>query len=163
MTELSVWAPSATTVDATVRGRTIAMKRAERGWWRTDTTLEHGDDYGFSLDGGEARPDPRSPWQPDGVHGPSRHVDHNRFVWTDAHWRAPPLGSAIFYELHVGTFTPEGTFEAAIDRLDHLAALGITAIELMPVNEFAGERGWGYDGVDLYAPHQTYGGPDGLK
>lgn len=163
MTELSVWAPNATRVEATVGGRAIAMKRAERGWWRADTTFEHGDDYTFSLDGGAARPDPRSPWQPEGVHGPSRYLDHSRFAWTDAHWRGPPLGSAVIYELHVGTFTPEGTFEAAIERLDHLVALGVTAVGLMPVNEFAGVRGWGYDGVDLYAPHHAYGGPDGLK
>ncbi|MGH2774033.1 MAG: malto-oligosyltrehalose trehalohydrolase [Actinomycetota bacterium] len=163
MTELSLWAPNATRVEATVRGRTIPMKRAERGWWRAGTRLEHGDDYAFSLDGGDARPDPRSPWQPEGVHGPSRHVDHSRFVWSDAHWRSPSLSSAVIYELHVGTFTPEGTFEAAIERLDHLAALGITAIELLPVHEFAGERGWGYDGVDLYAPHHAYGGPHDLK
>ena len=163
MTELAVWSPTATSVEAIVRGRTVSLTRAERGWWRTDTTLEDGDDYTFSLDGGEARPDPRSPWQPEGVHGPSRHVDHTRFVWTDAHWRAPPHSSAVIYELHVGTFTPEGTFEAVIERLDHLVALGVTAIELMPVNQFDGGRGWGYDGVDLYAPHHAYGGPDNLK
>ncbi|CAN5671320.1 malto-oligosyltrehalose trehalohydrolase [soil metagenome] len=163
MTELSVWAPNATSVEAIVRDRTVAMVHSERGWWRSDTTLEHGDDYAFSLDGGEARPDPRSPWQPEGVHGRSRHVDHSRFGWTDAHWRAPPLASAVVYELHVGTFTPEGTFAAVIERLDHLVALGITALELLPVIEFAGERGWGYDGVDLYAPHHAYGSPDDLK
>lgn len=163
MTELSVWAPNATSVEAIVRDRRATMERSERGWWRAKTNLQHGDDYTLSLDGGEPRPDPRSPWQPEGVHGPSRHVDHSRFAWTDEHWRASPLGSAVIYELHVGTFTPEGTFEAVIQRLDHLVSLGITAVELLPVNEFAGMRGWGYDGVDLYAPHHSYGGPEGLK
>ena len=86
-----------------------------------------------------------------------------RFPWTDAQWQAPPLASAVVYELHVGTFTPEGTFDAAIDRLPHLVELGVTHVELMPVAEFPGDRGWGYDGVDLFAPHHAYGGPDGLK
>ncbi|MGI8941665.1 MAG: malto-oligosyltrehalose trehalohydrolase [Actinomycetota bacterium] len=163
MTAISVWAPSAERVDVTVRDRTAALRPAARGWWRADVSIDHGDDYTFSLDGGEGRPDPRSAWQPKGVHGPSRHVDHDRFMWTDAHWCPPPLRSAVIYELHVGTFTPEGTFEAVIERIDYLASLGVTAIELLPANEFPGERGWGYDGVNLYAPHHAYGGPEGLK
>ena len=121
------------------------------------------DEYSLSLAGGPTRPDPRSHWQPRGVHGPSQVVNHEAFPWTDAGWAGTDLATAVIYELHVGTFTAEGTFEAAIDRLDHLVSLGVTAIELMPVNEFPGERGWGYDGVDLYAPHHAYGGPDGLK
>jgi maltooligosyltrehalose trehalohydrolase len=120
-------------------------------------------DYQFVLEDGNAYPDPRSPWQPLGVHGPSRSLDHSRFAWTDQRWQAPPLSEAIIYELHIGTFTPEGTFVAAIEKLDDLAALGITHIEIMPVAEFPGQRGWGYDGVDPYAPHHAYGGPDGLK
>jgi len=120
-------------------------------------------DYQFVLDDGDAYPDPRSPWQPYGIHGESRTVDHSRFRWTDEGWRAPPLSSAVIYELHIGTFTLEGTFDAAIEKLDALVDLGVTHIELMPVAEFPGDRGWGYDGVDLFAPHHGYGGPGGLK
>jgi maltooligosyltrehalose trehalohydrolase len=97
------------------------------------------------------------------VHGPSRVLGQGAFPWTDERWQPRPLPSAVLYELHVGTFTPVGTFEAAIERLDHLVELGVTHVELMPVAEFPGERGWGYDGVDLYAPHHAYGGPEGLK
>src|SRR5262245_33172544 len=140
------------------------MRRDDRGWWaREAPAAGHGTDYRFAVDGGEPLPDPRSPWQPDGVHGPSRVVDHARFRWRDARWQPPPLSAAVLYELHIGTFTPEGTFAAAIDRLDHLRDLGVTHVELMPVAEFPGTRGWGYDGVDLWAPHHAYGGPDGLK
>lgn len=95
--------------------------------------------------------------------GPSRRVNHTRFAWTDGGWRAPTLASGVVYELHVGTFTPQGTFDAAIAGIPHLAALGVTHVEVMPVGEFPGNWGWGYDGVDLYAPHHAYGGPDGLK
>ncbi|HEX2241860.1 MAG TPA: malto-oligosyltrehalose trehalohydrolase, partial [Gammaproteobacteria bacterium] len=128
-----------------------------------EVTLGNRGDYGFVLDGGEPLPDPRSPWQPLGIHGASRMVAHKAFSWTDQRWRAGPLSAAIIYELHVGTFTPQGTFAGVIDKLDYLAELGITHIELMPVNEFSGSRGWGYDGADLYAPHHAYGGPDELK
>src|SRR5690606_21705309 len=107
--------------------------------------------------------DPRSPWQPHGVPGPSRLVDHDAFTWSDVDWNAPPLSSAVVYELHIGTFPPEGTFRAAIERLDDLRELGITHIELMPVADFPGQYGWGYDGVALYAPKDAYGGPLGLK
>src|SRR5579871_156688 len=109
------------------------------------------------------RPDPRSPHQPQGVHGPSAPVDFSAFRWTDAGWQAGELRDQVFYELHVGTFSPEGTFGGVVGRLDHLVDLGITAVELMPVAEFSGSRGWGYDGVDLFAPHHVYGGPVGLK
>jgi maltooligosyltrehalose trehalohydrolase len=140
------------------------MERGDRGWWHAHVPSgAPGLDYAFSLDGGEPLPDPRSPWQPRGVHAPSRLVDHQRFSWTDQRWQAPPLGSAVIYELHVGTFSPEGTFDGVIGRLEHLAGLGVTHVELMPVAEFPGVRGWGYDGVDLWAPHHAYGGPDGLK
>src|SRR5207249_5752070 len=118
-------------------------------------------DYRFVVDG-DALPDPRSPFQPDGVHGTSRVIEPAAFPWTDDGWRGVHLPSAVVYELHVGTFTPEGTFEAVIPRLDHLVELGIDVVELMPVAEFPGQRGWGYDGVDLYAPHHAYGGPNGL-
>ena len=108
-------------------------------------------------------PDPRSPWQPLGTAGPSRSYDHGAFRWTDRGWRGGPLRGAVIYELHVGTFTPEGTFDAAIERLDHLRDLGVDMIELMPVAAFPGQHGWGYDGIDLWAVHEPYGGPDGLK
>jgi maltooligosyltrehalose trehalohydrolase len=122
-----------------------------------------GTRYMFSVDGGPPRPDPRSASQPDGVDGASEVVDHAAFEWTDDGWRGVHLPTAVVYELHVGTFTPDGTFAAAIEKLPHLVALGVDVVELMPVAEFPGERGWGYDGVDLFAPHHAYGGPDGLK
>jgi maltooligosyltrehalose trehalohydrolase len=131
--------------------------------WRSATAAELGASYGFFIDGEGPFPDPRSQCQPDGVHGLSRVVDHDKFPWTDSTWQAPPLASAVLYELHVGTFTSEGTFEAVVGKLDHLRSLGATHVELMPVAEFSGDWGWGYDGVDLYAPHHSYGRPDNLK
>jgi maltooligosyltrehalose trehalohydrolase len=145
-------------------GSVLAMKPEEGGWWHLNVPeAEAGLDYWFVLDGGEPLPDPRSPWQPFGVHGPSRVLDHGAFKWTDQRWQAQPLSAAVIYELHIGTFTKDGTFESAITRLGQLASLGITHVELMPVNEFPGDWGWGYDGVDLFAPHHAYGGPEGLK
>ncbi|HEV8216696.1 MAG TPA: malto-oligosyltrehalose trehalohydrolase [Gemmatimonadaceae bacterium] len=122
-----------------------------------------GDEYTFILDDERSLPDPVSRWQPCGVHGPSRVVDPSGFLWTDEGWRGTALSDAVIYELHVGTFTPEGTFEAVIPRLARLRELGVTAIELMPVAQFPGARNWGYDGVALYAVQNTYGGPNGLK
>src|SRR6185503_444462 len=140
------------------------MEHAGGGWWkRAVEEAGAGTRYAFSLDGGPARPDPRSPSQPDGIDAPSEVVDHGAFVWSDERWRGTPLAGAVLYELHVGTFTPRGTFDAVIDRLPHLASLGVDAIELLPVAEFSGARGWGYDGVQLFAPHHAYGGPAGLK
>jgi maltooligosyltrehalose trehalohydrolase len=164
MTLFRVWAPMAQRVDVEVDGACFPLTGSEGGWWAADVpTARPGSEYAFCLDGGEPLPDPRSPWQPHGVHGPSRVIDHPAFPWQDQRWQAAPLAAAVIYELHVGTFTPAGTFEGAIARLDHLVDLGITHVELMPVNEFSGSRGWGYDGVDLYAPHHAYGGPQGLK
>lgn len=170
MTHFSVWAPPAGQVnlqlydDGAATGHLVPMARGEGGWWWVDVPeAGAGSDYAFCLDGGDPLPDPRSPWQPRGVHGPSRVVDHGAFAWTDRYWQSPPLSSALIYELHVGTFTPEGTFSGVMGKLDYLLDLGITHIELMPVHQFAGARGWGYDGVDLYAPHHDYGGPEGLK
>ncbi|HWC14728.1 MAG TPA: malto-oligosyltrehalose trehalohydrolase [Actinomycetota bacterium] len=160
MNILEVWAPTASRVDVVGGDERVAMEGTDGGWFRAEIGF---DDYSFSLDGREARPDPRSRWQPEGVHGPSRIYDHSSFAWSDSGWKGFPLDAAVIYELHVGTFTSEGTFDGAIDRLDHLVSLGINAVELMPVNEFPGARGWGYDGVDLYAPHRSYGGPDALK
>jgi maltooligosyltrehalose trehalohydrolase len=164
VSEFRVWAPAAVTVDLVLGDSRLPMRTGEGGWWCLDVPQAGpGRDYGYALDGGEVRPDPRSPWQPGGPHGLSRTLDHAAFRWHDVGWRAAPLAGAVIYELHVGTFTPEGTFEAAVGRLDHLVALGVTHLELMPVAEFPGTRGWGYDGVDLFAPHHAYGGPQGLK
>ncbi|MHB1445344.1 MAG: malto-oligosyltrehalose trehalohydrolase [Acidimicrobiales bacterium] len=166
----SVWAPSAEGVELVLGdGRRMPMQPDGRrppdrpGWWalRVEEVAEDSD-YGFSLGGGPTRPDPRSLWQPDGPDGLSRLVEPARFQWSDERWTGAHLPAALLYELHVGTFTPEGTFDSAIPRLDHLVDLGVTAVELMPVAEFPGERGWGYDGVDLFAAHHAYGGPHGL-
>jgi maltooligosyltrehalose trehalohydrolase len=141
------------------------MTRDDGGWWRVDVpSIGHGDDYAFVLeDATDGVPDPRSRWQPHGVHGPSRVYDHDRFSWTDNGWRGVALPGSVFYELHVGTFTPLGTLDAVIDRLDHLVDLGVDIVELMPVAAFPGAHGWGYDGVALSAVHEPYGGPDALK
>ncbi len=165
MSTFSVWAPAAETVQLMVGDERRPMVRGPGGWWvLTAHDAGPGTDYAFAINGGPPLPDPRSACQPDGPHGRSRVVDHSAFPWTDRAWTGPvPLSAAVFYELHVGTFTPEGTFDSAIGRLGHLVDLGVTHIELMPVCEFPGARGWGYDGVDLFAPHHAYGGPDGLK
>jgi maltooligosyltrehalose trehalohydrolase len=152
------------TVDVEIADTRIAMSPSENGWWGVDVPdAGSGTEYRFVVDGGARLPGPRSSWQPHGVHGPSRVVDHAAFPWSDQRSQPPPLAAGVIYELHVGTFTPEGTFASAIERLAHLIDLGVTHVELMPVAEFSGARGWGYDGVDLFAPHHAYGGPDGLK
>jgi maltooligosyltrehalose trehalohydrolase len=159
-----VWAPGRARVDVVAGGRRLPMTRMERGWWEVSSGAAHaGTRYGISLDGGETRPDPRSVSQPDGVLGASEVVDHDAHEWKDAGWPGLPLAGSVLYELHVGTFSPTGTFDGVIERLPHLVELGVDAIELMPVAEFSGDRGWGYDGVDLFAPHHAYGGPTGLK
>ncbi|MCM3921601.1 malto-oligosyltrehalose trehalohydrolase [Frankia sp. AiPs1] len=169
MSTFRLWAPDAKTVSLVVAtsadDSTHEMSAGRRGWWWVNVpSAKHGTDYAFLLDGGtQELPDPRSAWQPAGVHGRSRLVDHATFRWSDASWRGIALAGSVLYELHVGTFTPEGTFDAAIGRLDHLAELGIDAVELLPVNAFPGHHGWGYDGVGLFAVHEPYGGPDGLK
>ena len=159
----AVWAPNAHGVELELATQRVPMLPGDRGWFAVSAECGADDDYGFRLDGGFRRPDPRSQHQPGGVHGPSRIVDHGEFRWTDASWRGFPLDDAVLYELHIGTFTPEGTFSAAVERLDDLVELGVNAVEVMPVAEFAGSRGWGYDGVDLFAVHHAYGGPEGLK
>lgn len=162
--EFKVWAPNAETLDLHHEEHSSPMQRQKNGWWRIDVAAARpGDDYGFRINGAPPLPDPRSGWQPNGVDGLSRIIDHDAFAWTDCFWQAKPLPSAVIYELHIGTFTSDGTFDAAIERLPHLARLGVTHIEVMPVAEFKGERGWGYDGVCLFAPHHAYGEPDGLK
>ncbi|MFI5925548.1 malto-oligosyltrehalose trehalohydrolase [Micromonospora sp. NPDC051543] len=164
MTQFSVWAPDASRVRLRLAGDTDHdMRAAADGWWTVEVP-DAGLDYSFLLNDDEtALPDPRSPWQPAGVHGPSRRYDHLAFQWTDSSWTGRQLPGSVLYELHIGTFTPEGTFDAAIERLDHLVDLGVDMIELLPVNAFNGEHNWGYDGVCWYAPHEPYGGPDGLK
>lgn len=164
MTAFRVWAPNAQQVEIEVGGDRIPMVTEAGGWYAVDVDwATNGTEYRYVLDAGEPLPDPRSPSQPYGIDGPSQVYDHSAFQWTDQLWKGIHLPSAVIYELHVGTFTPEGTFEAIIGKLDHLVDLGVTAIELLPVNEFSGERGWGYDGVLLFAPHHAYGGPHGLK
>jgi maltooligosyltrehalose trehalohydrolase len=164
MRRFEVWAPNRRRVEAVLDGRRYAMRATAGGWWAgDDLDIARGARYGFSLDGGPVRPDPRSASQPDGVLGLSEVVDHGEFAWMDAGWPGLPLAGLVLYELHVGTFSPAGTFEGAIARLPQLVELGVGAVELMPVAEFSGSRGWGYDGVDLFAPHHSYGGPRGLK
>lgn len=163
MPSFSVWAPVASTVDLVRGGRRVRLQPQSRGWHGSiEAGPAAGEDYQLSLDGGPPLPDPRSPRQPRGVHGPSRAVDHT-FDWTDQGWTGRPLSDCVLYELHCGTFSEAGTFDGAIGHLDHLVELGIGAVEVMPVAAFPGARGWGYDGVDLFAVHEAYGGPAALK
>lgn len=166
MHEFTLWAPKAKNVFVKVGDNLHALVGPDvRGWWKA--TVEDagpGTDYGFQLDDDPATyPDPRSGRQPNGVHGLSQLYDQKAFEWHDGRWQAPPLASAVLYEMHVGTFTPGGTFDSAIERLGYLFELGVTHLEVMPVAAYAGDRGWGYDGVSLYAVTENYGGPDGLK
>jgi malto-oligosyltrehalose trehalohydrolase len=166
VTTFSVWAPAAARAEVEVAGQRHPMNTdgAGSGWWSADVPgVTAGIDYGFRLDDGALLPDPRSPRQPAGINGPSRTYDHAAFTWSDRSWRGGPLHGSVIYELHVGTFTPEGTFDAAVGRLDHLRRLGVHTVELMPVAAFPGRHGWGYDGINLWAVHEPYGGPDGLK
>ena len=164
MTVFRVWAPDHESVALELDDRVVAMTAGDGGWWSVDVPgVDAGTRYRFSVDGGPGRPDPRSPWQPEGINGPSATVDHSAFAWTDQSWRGRTWPSVVLYELHVGTFTEGGTFDSAVERLGHLVELGVNAVEVLPVAEASGERGWGYDGVDLWAPHHAYGGPDGFK
>lgn len=166
--EFSVWGPFLESLEVKVMGavnesRYVPMERDFHGYWNaTVEGMAPGTRYLYRLNGGAERPDPVSHSQPEGVEGPSEVVDHT-FDWTDGEWKGIPLPEMIIYEIHTGTFTPEGTFDSIIPRLDRLKELGINAIELMPVSQFPGERNWGYDGVFHYAVQNTYGGPDGLK
>ncbi|MDQ1626212.1 MAG: maltooligosyltrehalose trehalohydrolase [Actinomycetota bacterium] len=164
MTSFSVWSPAARDVVVTTGRDATGMHRGSDGWWRAELPdVGHGDDYTFTVDGEGPLPDPRSTWQPHGVHGASRVYEQDRFRWSDGGWRGIVLPGSVFYELHVGTFTDEGTLDAAIGRLDHLVGLGVDLVELMPVAAFPGKHGWGYDGVHPFAVHEPYGGPDALK
>ena len=177
---MRLWAPSSSAVDVLVApagsgssvvtmgdfacdARRHAMTPEAGGWW--SWVAPHGEslDYAFSLDSGDPLPDPRSAWQPHGVHGPSRTFDPGVHRWSDRGWRGPREGrgavGGVLYEMHVGTFTPEGTLDAAVGHLDHLVSLGIDVVEVMPVAAFGGTHGWGYDGVAPYAVQDAYGGP----
>lgn len=160
-----VWAPARRTVDVVVEGREPAPLAAEAGGWFSGEVgaVGPGARYRYRLDGELLRPDPASRFQPEGPHGPSEVVDPGRFRWTDGGWRGVRLPGQILYELHVGTFTPDGTWAAAARELSGLADLGVTCLELMPVAEFPGRFGWGYDGVDLFAPTRLYGAPDDFR
>jgi len=182
MTEISVWAPNAGRVRVAIAeageplddrvlagltGLTTDLEPGFGGWWRAEVSQAAGElpgrEYGFLLDDDDQiLPDPRSRWQPRGVHQPSRFYPDD-FAWTDSSWPGHALPDSVIYELHIGTFTPAGTFDAAIERLEHLVDLGVTHVELLPVNDFNGTWNWGYDGVLWYAVHEAYGGPDGLK
>jgi maltooligosyltrehalose trehalohydrolase len=166
MHEFAVWAPKPKRMTLKLGENQLPMTGPDdRGWWRAVCMEARcGEDYAYLLDDDPTPyPDPRSLWQPYGVHGFSRVYDQRLFTWTDQRWQGPPLSGAVLYELHIGTFTKEGTFDSAIARLDHLAALGITHVEILPVAESPGKYGWGYDGVALFAVTNKYGGPDGLK
>lgn len=164
--EFTVWAPDKQSVSLEILSpapQTVSLTKGDRGYWRAVVTTPPDTRYGYRIDGGELRPDPASHFQPEDVHGPSAVVDHSAYLWGDRDWQGLPLADYVIYELHVGTFSPEGTFEAIVPRLADLKALGVTAIELMPVAQFPGDRNWGYDGVYPYAVQTSYGGPEGLK
>jgi maltooligosyltrehalose trehalohydrolase len=160
--KFSVWAPRAkASVELVCADERFPMRADAEGNWRVECTprgLAQG--YRFSVDGGPPLPDPRSAWQPQGVHGPSFVVDESELkAITSSQFRPAPLRNAVIYELHIGTFTPEGTYAGAAVKLPYLASLGITHLELMPLASFPGAHGWGYDGVYLYAPQPSYGTP----
>ncbi len=171
--EFRVWAPNVTTMAVRILGetqRTVPMTRSSNPlnpeafeFAATVEDVGEGADYFYLLNEERGRPDPVSRWQPKGVHGPSRVVAPASFAWSDQRWRGIPLKEYVIYEFHPGTFTRDGTFESVIPRLPYLRDVGITAIEIMPVAEFPGNRNWGYDGASLYAPQSSYGGPSGLK
>ncbi|WP_298514609.1 malto-oligosyltrehalose trehalohydrolase, partial [uncultured Nocardioides sp.] len=163
-----VWAPRPSRILLSVGGATVPMVRGTDDWWTPDgldlTTQGEEIDYGYLIDDADTpRPDPRSRRQPAGVHQRSRTHDPTRFSWTDHGWPGRQLAGSVLYELHVGTFTPEGTFDAALEHLDHLRSLGVDFVELMPVNAVNGTHNWGYDGVLWYAVHEPYGGPSGYQ
>ncbi len=162
-----VWAPAAQRLRLSVGDDVVDMQQVEGGWWTPAEAVPaapgpdaDGVDYGYLIDDSDdPRPDPRSRRQPDGVHGRSRTYDPGSFAWTDDAWTGRTLAGSVIYELHLGTFTPEGTLDAAIGRLEHLRSIGVDFVELMPVNAFNGDYNWGYDGVDWFAVDETYGGP----
>ncbi|MEV6854821.1 malto-oligosyltrehalose trehalohydrolase [Streptomyces microflavus] len=162
--QFEVWAPEADTVVLEAAEVRYPMERdpEREGWWSAEAEAADGERYGFRVDDGPLLPDPRSRRQPNGPDGPSAVVDQGAYAWREG-WAGRRLNRAVLYELHVGTYTPEGTFDAAAARLGHLAELGVTHVSLMPVCPFPGTNGWGYEGVSLWAVHEPYGGPEGLK
>lgn len=163
-TRFDVWAPLANTMRLVANGETYPMRSSDEHWWRPVNLPEELQtaevDYGYLIDDDPTPyPDPRSRRQPAGVHGLSRTFDANAYEWGDQEWRGRQLAGSVIYELHIGTFTPDGTLDAAIDKLDHLVELGVDFVEPLPVNAFNGDAGWGYDGVYWYAVHEPYGGP----
>jgi maltooligosyltrehalose trehalohydrolase len=164
--EFLLWAPNARSVSLHLlhSGELLTMAPLSRGYFRrTVENLEPGTRYFFQLDGARELPDPASRFQPEGIHGPSEVVDLNQFHWTDQSWQGRTLERSIFYEIHVGTYTAQGTFDALIPHIPELVELGITTVELMPVAQFPGSRNWGYDGVYPFAPQNSYGGPEPLQ
>jgi maltooligosyltrehalose trehalohydrolase len=165
--EFTVWAPTLKQVAVQLVSpdkHLIPMQKSAAGYWQTTATdIPPGTLYTYQLEAKSDWPDPASKYQPQGVHSPSQVIDENAFIWTDTDWQGVPLAETIIYELHVGTFTQPGTFEAIILQLTKLKKLGINAIEIMPVAQFPGERNWGYDGVYPYAVQNSYGGPEGFK
>jgi maltooligosyltrehalose trehalohydrolase len=161
---LRLWAPAATSVEAKVDGKRHRMQRSHDGWFAAEVRgAGAGTRYRFVIDDELDVPDPASAFQPDDVAGPSQIVDHDAFTWRATDWRGRPWHETVLLECHVGAFTEQGTFRALIDALDHIADTGITAIELMPINDFPGRHNWGYDGVLWYAPDHSYGSPDDLR
>ncbi|MFI6657997.1 malto-oligosyltrehalose trehalohydrolase [Streptomyces sp. NPDC050523] len=162
--QFEVWAPQAERVTLQCDDATRALERdpGREGWWRAEAEARDGSRYGYALDDGPVLPDPRSRRQPDGPDGLSAVVDHAHYAWR-TEWAGRPLPGAVLYELHVGTYTHEGTLDAAAGRLGHLVELGVTHVELMPLCPFPGRHGWGYEGVSLWAVHEPYGGPEALK
>jgi maltooligosyltrehalose trehalohydrolase len=163
--DFRVWAPQRSRVEVVLEGGRIERLEPERGGYFRGLIENAGaaSRYRFRLDGGIAVPDPASRFQPDGPHGPSQVIDPGTFRWSDAGWRGVPMADAVIYELHVGTFTPAGSWRAAAETLPHLAELGISVLEIMPVADFPGRFGWGYDGVNLFAPTRLYGHPDDFR
>src|SRR4051812_43371169 len=165
-----VWAPDRESVELVIYGRgndierTVSLEPEDDGYFSASVAdLRPGTRYRFRLDRGEAFPDPASRYQPEGPHGPSQIVDPTAFRWTDTRWPGLSLRGQVISEIHIGTFTPDGTFRSAIEKLDAIADVGFTSIEIMPVADFGGRFGWGYDGVNLYAPTRLYGTPDDLR
>ena len=161
-----VWAPLPERLRLSVAGETVDMTRGDDGWWTPAEPVPAGADvdYGYLVGDDETpRPDPRSRRQPAGVHGLSRTYDPTTYVWNDHTWTGRQLAGSVIYELHIGTFTPEGTFDAALEKLGHLREIGVDLVELMPVNAFNGTHNWGYDGVGWFAVHEGYGGPEAYQ
>ncbi len=165
--EFTIWAPLLESLDLKILSpveKLVPMKNVDRGYWRAQVDdLGPGSRYLYRINDEHDKPDPVSFYQPDGVHEASEIIDHGKYRWEDISWKGHKLEEMIFYETHIGTFTPGGTFELAVERLDYLIDLGINTLEIMPVAQFPGARNWGYDGAYLFAVQNSYGGPDGLK